>query len=119
MISFKDFVKKISLKNKAASIKKTYQVLSSLYLNDVGIYLRDRPLESDIGITNLHQSKTSHWVAYINGIYFDSYGCVPPSKQSKLNIKGKGYCFYCEYKIQGLASKKDSYCASCCFYIIY
>ena len=32
---------------------KIYQVFSSLGLSDVGIYLRDGPFESDIGIVNL------------------------------------------------------------------
>ena len=54
MISFNDFVKKYNLKNKATSNKKIQQVLSSLGLSDVGIYLRDGPFESDIGIANVH-----------------------------------------------------------------
>ena len=54
MITFNDFIKKCNLKNKATSNKKMQQVLSSLSLNDVGIYLRDGPFESNIGIVNLH-----------------------------------------------------------------
>ena len=53
---------------------KIQQVSLSLSLNGVRIYLRDRPLESDIGIVNLHWPKWTHWVAYINEKYFDSYG---------------------------------------------
>ena len=45
---------------KATSIVKNYQVLTSLSLSDVGIYLRDGPFESDIGIVNLHPSKGTH-----------------------------------------------------------
>ena len=37
--------------------KKIQQILSSLSLNNVGIYLRDGPFKSDIGIVNLHPSK--------------------------------------------------------------
>ena len=116
---FNDFVKKIDLKNKATSNIKIQQVLSSLSLNDVGIYLRDGPFSSDIGIVNLHPSKGTHWVVYLSEKYFDSYGCAPPQKLSKFIIKRKGYCLYSEYKIQGLTSKRDSYCASYCLYILY
>ena len=97
---FNDFVKKSKLKNKATSNIKIQQVLSSLSLNDVGIYLRDGPFESDIGIVNLHPSKGMHWNCYMNENYFDSYGCVPPKKLSKFIIKRNGFCLYSEYQIQ-------------------
>ena len=114
-MTFNEFVKKHNLKNKATSNIKIQQVLNSIGLNNVGIYLRDGPFESDIGIVNLHQSRGSHWICYINENYFDSYGCVPPKKLSKFIIKRNGFCFYSEYQIQ----KDDSYCASYCLYIIY
>ena len=115
MMTFNDFVHKHNLKNKATSNIKVQQVLSSLNLNDVGIYLRDGPFSSVIGIVNLHPSKGTHWVCYINENYFDSYGCVCPKKFSKFNIKRNGYCLYSEYQIQ----KNDSFCATYCLYIIY
>ena len=114
-MTFNEFVKKHNLKNKATSNIKIQQVLSSLSLNDVGIYSRDGPFKSDIGVVNLHPSKGSHWICYINENYFDSYGCVPPKKISKFIIKRNGFCLYSEYQIQ----KDDSYCASYCLYIIY
>ena len=114
-MSFNDFVKKFDLKNKATSNVKIQQVLSSLSWNDVGIYLRDRPFESDIGIVNLHPSKGTHRVCYINENYFDSYGCVCPKRLSKFILKRNGYCLYSEYQIQ----KNDSFCASYCLYIVY
>ena len=88
-------------------------------LNDVGIYLRDGPFESEIGIVNLHPSKGTHWVLYINENYFESYGCSPPNKLSKFIIKRNTHCLYSEYRIQDLTNKRDSQCASYCFYIIY
>ena len=112
---FNDFVKKFDLKNKATSNIKIQQVLSSLFLNGVGIYLRDGPFKSDIGVVNLHPLKGTHWVCYINENYFDSYGCVCPKKLSKFIIKRNGYCLYSEYQIQ----KNDSYCANYLLYIIY
>ena len=114
-MSFNEFIKKYNLKNKATSNIKIQNILSSLSLNDVGIYLRDGPFSSDIGIVNLHLSKGSHWVCYINENYFDSYGCSPPKNLSKFIIKRNRYCLCSEYQIQ----KNDSFCASYCLYIIY
>ena len=92
ILTFNEFIKKHNLRNKATSNIKTQQVLSSFSLNDVGIYLRDGPFESDIGIVNLHPSKGTHWICYVYDNYFDSYGCVCPKKLSKFNIKRDGYC---------------------------
>ena len=114
-MTFNDFIKKHKLKNKATSNKKIQQVLSSLSLNHVGIYLRDGQFSSDTGIVNLHLSKGTHWVCYINDNYFDSYGVVIPKKLSEFIIKQNGHCLYSKYQIQ----KNDSFCASYCLYIIY
>ena len=115
ILTFNDFVKKFNLKNKATSNIKIQQVLNSIGLNNIGIYLRDGPFSSDIGIVNLHPLKGTHWVCYIDENYFDSYGVVCPKKLSKFIIKRNGYCLYSEYQIQ----KNDSFCASYCLYIIY
>ena len=115
MITFNDFVHKHNLKNKATSNIKIQKVLTSVGLDNVNIYLRDGPFSSDIGIVNLHPSKGTHWVCYINENYFDSYGIICPKKLSKFIIKGNRYCIYSEYQIQ----KNDSFCASYCLYIIY
>ena len=114
-MTFSDFVHKNKLKNKATSNIKLKQVLDSIGLNNVEIYLRDGPFSSDIGVVNLHPSKGTHWVVYINEKYFDSYGCVCPKKLSQFIIKRNGYCLYSEYQIQ----KNDSFCASYCLYILY
>ena len=115
ILTFNDFIKKYKLKNKATSNIKIQQVPNSIGLNNVGIYLRDGPFSTDIGIVNLHPSKGPHWVCFINENYFDSYGVVCPKKLSNLIIKRKGYCLYSEYQIQ----KNDSFSASYCLYIIY
>ena len=94
MITFNEFVKKYNLKNKATSNLKIQKVLTSIGLDNVNIYLRDRSFSSEIGIVNLHPSLGTHWVVYIDENSFDSYGCVPPKKLSKFVIKRKGYCFY-------------------------
>ena len=115
MITFNNFVQKYKLKNKATSNIKVRQVLNSIGLDNVGIYFRDDLFKCDVGIFNLHPSKGTHLVCYINENYFDSYGIECPKKLSKFIIKQNGYCLYSEYQIQ----KNDSYCASYCLYIIY
>ena len=71
-MTFNDFIRKYKLKNKTTSKIKVYQVLSSLSLNDAGIYLRDGPFSSGIGIVYSHPTKGTHWVCDINENYFDS-----------------------------------------------
>ena len=115
MMTFNDFIKKYNLKNKATSNIKIQQVLDSIGLNNVGIYLRDGSFKSDIGIVNLDPSKGTHWVCYIKENYFDSYGVVCLKKLSKFIIKRNKYCLCSEYQIQ----KNDSSCASYCLYISY
>ena len=109
-MTFNDFIKKHNLRIKATSNIKIQQNLSSLSLGDVAFYLRDRPFEYDIGIANLHPSKGSHWVCYINENYFDSYGVVCPKKLAEFIIKRNAYCLFSEYQIQ----KNVSFCASYC-----
>ena len=81
---FSDFVDKYNLKNKTTIITKVCRVLSFLGLSDVGIYLRDGSFSGDTVIVNLHPSEGTHWVAYKNENYVDSYGCGRLQKQSKL-----------------------------------
>ena len=115
MITFNDFIHKQNLKNKATSNIKIKQVLSSIGLDDVGTSLRDGPFSSDIGIVNLHPSKGTHWVCYINKNYFDSYGCSPPKKLYNFIIKRNEHCLNSGYQIQ----ENDNFGASYCLYIIY
>ena len=60
ILTFNEFIKKYNLKNRATSNVKIQQVLSSLSMNGVGIYLGDGPFKSDNGIVNLHASKGTH-----------------------------------------------------------
>ena len=90
-----------------------------MYSNDLKRYLKSGPFSSDIGIANLHPSKRTHWVLYINESFVDSIACAPPQKLSKFIIKRNRHCLYSEYKKQGLTSKKDCFFASYCLYIRY
>ena len=50
MMSFNDLIHKYSLENEGTSNIKIRQILSSLSLSDLGIYLRHGPFKTDIGI---------------------------------------------------------------------
>ena len=56
-MTFNDFIHKYKLKTKATSNLKFFQVLSSIGLDSIDIFLGDGPFKSDIGIVNLHPSK--------------------------------------------------------------
>ena len=118
-MAFNAFVDKFIIKNQATSNIKIQQVLSSIGSDNVRIYLRDGPFSGDIRIVNLHPSKGTLWVPYINKKLFDSCGCSPPQKLSKFIIKRNGHCLNSEYKREGLTSKTDKYCSSFCLYILY
>ena len=118
MKSSNDFIKKYKLKSKATSNIKIYQVLCSIGLDNVGIFLGDGLFSSDIGMVSLHPSKGTRRVSCIKENYIDSYVRSPPQKLRRFFIKRNGYCSYSEYIIQGLTSKKDGYCSGCCLYII-
>ena len=90
-MAFNDFVHEYNLRNKTTSDTKFYQFLCYIGLNIVAKYLRDGPLESDIGVVNFHSLKGTYCVCYINENYFDSLGCFPPKKLFKFNIKQNGY----------------------------
>ena len=120
MVSFNDFIEKYSLKNEATSNLNLYEVLKKIGLDTkVGFYLRDGQFSADIGIVNLHPTKGTQWVCYINEKYFDGYVCSPPKELSDFFKKRNGHCLYSEYKTQSLTIKRDSYGASYCFYILY
>ena len=87
MITFNDFINEYNLKNKTTSIIKAQQILLSLGLNNIGIYPRDAPFSSAIGIVHLDHFGGKDWVLYSNEKYFDTYGCASPKKLSNFIIK--------------------------------
>ena len=116
---FNDFIHEYISENKATSSKKIQQVLSSLSLYDVGIYLGDGPFKTDMGIVNLHPFQGTQWALYVDESFFDSCGCSPPQKLPRLIIKRNGHCIFFEYQKKRLTNVKDSFCADYCLYIIY
>ena len=109
-LSFKEFVNKYGLKNEATSNVEIKEILK-LMNTSCGIYMRDDKFITTSGIVNLHPTKGTHWVMFVNEFYFDSYGCPPPT--NILNHIKKG--IYSEYQIQ----TNDSYCAAFCLYVLY
>ena len=109
-LSFKEFVNKYGLKNEATSNVEIKEILK-LMNTSCGIYMRDDKFTTTAGIVNLHPTKGTHWVMFVNEFYFDSYGCPPPLNISKQINNG----IYPEYQIQ----KDDSYCAAYCLYVLY
>ena len=93
------FCSKIRLENKATWNIKLYQAVSSIGLNNVDKCLKGGPFSGVVGNVNLHQSKGTLWVAFINEKFFDLYGCAPPERVSRFNKKRNGHCLYSEYKI--------------------
>ena len=78
-MSFKEIVKKYGIKNEATSNIKIKELLKELDFHEsCGIYMRDDKFTTMAGIVNLHPTKGTHWVMFINEYFFDSYGCPQP-----------------------------------------
>ena len=65
-MSLIDFIKKHKLQSGAKSNIEKQQILSSIGLDNVGIFLRYGAFSSDVGIVNLHPSQDTHWVCSMN-----------------------------------------------------
>ena len=73
--------------------------------------MRDDKFTTPSGIVNLHPTKGTHWVMFINEYYFDSYFCPPPLNIMSFINNG----FQSEYQIQ----KNDSFCAAYYLFVLY
>ena len=109
-LSFKEFVEKYGPKDEATSNVKIKEILDILKLNSTGIYMRDDKFTTPSGIVNLHPTKGTHWVMFVNEFYFDPYGCPP----SLIIMSFINNGFYSEYQIP----KNDSYCGAYCLCLI-
>ena len=108
MITFNDFVHKHNLRNKATSNIKLQQVLNSIGLNNVGIYLRDGPFSSDIGIVSLHPSKKRIGLVILTKNFL--IHMVVSVQRNYLNLLYNEMVIVC---IQNIKYKKNnSFCAS-------
>ena len=94
-LSFKEFVNKYGLKNEATSNVEIKEIIK-LMNTSCGINMRDDKFITTSGIVNLHPTKGTHWVMFVNEFYFDSYGCPPPLNKTKQINNG----IYSEYQIR-------------------
>ena len=114
-MTFNDFVHKNSLKNKATSNIKTYEVLKKIGLDPkMGIFLRDGTFLTNYGIVNLHPSKESHLVCFNKVCYFDPYACPPLENFPNFTKSKHGKCIFSESHIR----RNDSFCGSYVLYIM-
>ena len=74
-MKFNDFVHEYRCKRKTTSKLKIEQVLPSIRLSNVRIYLRDGPFKTDIGVVVLHPFEGTHRVLYVHECYHDPFGC--------------------------------------------
>ena len=115
-LSFKEFVEKYRLKNEATSNVKVKEILNMLRASSeldtaCGIYMRGDKFTTTSGIVNLHPTKGTHWVMFVNEFCFDSYECPPPT--NILNLIRKGIYSKCQIQTD------DSYSAAYCLYVLY
>ena len=116
-LSFQEFVEKYRLKIEATSNLKIHSEKEILNELDIlagvscGIYMRNDKLTTTAGRVNLHPTKGTHWVMFVNEFFFNSYGCPPPLNRMSFINKG----IYSEYQFQ----TDDSYCAVYCLYVFY
>ena len=73
--------------------------------------MRDDKFTTPSGIVNLHPTKGTHWVMFVNEFYFDSNGCPPPLNIMSFNNNDS----YSKYQFQ----KNDSYFAAFCLNVLY
>ena len=118
MISVKNFLQKENkLKNETTSNKKSMKSFLLLFLNGVGICLRNCILTANIRKVHLDRTEGTHSVAYKEQNLFDSYGTPPSVKMSMFIIKRNGYClcFECKPHVSIQLAKKFFFAQS--FYV--
>ena len=123
------------MKNEAKlNLKKPSGPFFFLIPPEVGVGLRGGSLTTKVGTVKLHPSEGTHWIAYMDQNFFDSYGAPTPENFLTFCIGRNSYCLFSKYKIpshsyalKGLRStqrsqrnpKTDFFRAAYCFLIVY
>ena len=121
MSRINEFMKKHNLENEATSGKKVVEIANKIGLKDFSIYIRTDKLTTKQGIINLTDdyTKGTHFVAFKDWYYFDSFCGEPPTEignqLAKRNPEKKCECYVSNNQIQSL---NDSNCASYCLYFL-
>ena len=112
ILTFKDFMKKYSLKNDTMNESELQRIYN------YPIYPRDSKIFSDKGLVNIDNGVQggTHWTCFIvkdnKSYYYDSFGGQPDKLILKQLPKP---IIYHNYKIQDIDSKL---CGSYCFFYI-
>ena len=80
---------------------------------NIFIYMRDSKVPTKYGIDNLHPTKATHWICYIDMENFDRYGCPPPKVLTNFLVEKYRDCVFSEYTIEIVVS----FCAVCYLYV--
>ena len=109
MMSFNDFIREYSLKDKATSNTMIPEVFKKVRLHSkMRIFLRDGNVSTNYGTLNLQPSKGDHWVCFIRDCCFYAYGCALPKKLPKY-IKNKHWEYFMS---ENQFQQSSSFCAS-------
>ena len=124
-------MKKHGLKNEATKGSKLVEVANKIGLKDFGLYIRTDKLTSKQGIINLtdNYKNGTHFVAFYDNNYFDSFCTEPPfiisnqlaEKTELVNDISDDYNnFYCQCYISStpMQNINDSNCGSYCLYFL-
>ena len=96
-------------KHEALSNTKLKEVLNKVVIN-TKIYMGDSQFTTRGGILNLHPTRGTHWVFFINEKKIEAHGCQPPTFSSKYILQRNGKCVLSEFKIQEKDSLGAAYC---------
>ena len=79
-MTLEQFMKRNGLQNKATKGSKLVEVANKIGLEDFNLYIRTDKLTSKQGIINLTDDykKGTHFVAFFDNNYFDSFCTEPP-----------------------------------------
>ena len=114
--SLECFMEEHGLKNEATKGTKLVEIANKLKLKDFNIYIRTHKLNSKQGIINLtdNYTKGTHFVAFYENKYFDSF-CVQPPKIISDQLRNVCECYISSHPIQNI---NDQNCGSYCLYFL-
>ena len=115
-MNVKQFMKEYELQNRATKGSKLVEVANKLKLKDFNIYIRTDNLTSKQGIINLtdNYSKGTHFIAFYENKYFDSF-CVQPPKIISNQLGDVCECYISSHPIQNI---NEQNCGSYCLYFL-
>ena len=110
-------MKKHGLKNEATKCSKLVEVANKIGLESFGLFIRTDKLTSKQGIINLtdNYKNGTHFVAFYDNNYFDSFCTERPSIISNQLVNPVCQCYISSTPIQNI---NDSKCGSYCLYFL-